>query len=53
MTAEPKPKRPRRYFWLLLLVIPFPLGAHGFVTIAFLLISVIVTILFYRESRGD
>jgi hypothetical protein len=42
--GEPKPKR-RRLFWLLLLIIPLPFGAHWYVTVAFLLISVIVTIL--------
>jgi hypothetical protein len=47
MTSEPEPKRTRRYFWLLLLVVPLSFGAHWYVTVAFLLISVIVTILFY------
>ena len=47
MTSEPEPKRTRRYFWLLLLVVPLPFGAHWYVTVAFLLISVLVTILFY------
>ena len=42
--GEPKPKR-RRLFWLLLLIIPLPFGAHWYVTVAFLLVSVIVTIL--------
>jgi len=49
---EPKPRRPRRYFWLLLLIVPLPFGLHWYVTVAFLLISVAVTILLSREGRG-
>jgi hypothetical protein len=50
---ELKPKRRRRYFWLLLLVVPFPFGLHWYVTVAFLLISVAVTILLAREGRDE
>jgi hypothetical protein len=46
-SGEAKPKR-RRWFWLLLLIIPIPFGAHWYVTVAFLLISVMVTILLSR-----
>ena len=51
--GEPKPKRRRRFFWLLLLVIPFPFGLHWYVTVAFLLLSAIVTILLSRGARDD
>ncbi len=44
--------RPRRFFWLLLLVVPFPFFAHWYVTVAFLLISAAVTILFYQGNRN-
>jgi hypothetical protein len=49
---NPKPRR-RRYFWLLLLVVPLPLARHWYITAAFLLISLAVTILFLREGRGE
>jgi hypothetical protein len=45
--GEPKPKR-GRWFWLLLLIIPIPFGAHWYVTVAFLLISAMVTLLLSR-----
>jgi len=47
-----RPKR-RRFFWLLLLIVPIPFGVHWRITAAFLLISVIVTILLSRERPSD
>jgi hypothetical protein len=49
--VQPKPKR--RFFWLLLLIVPLPFGLHWYVTVAFLLISILVTVLLSSERRGD
>jgi len=49
---NPKPKR-RSFFWLFLLVIPFPFARHWYITVAFLLISLAVTILFFREGSSE
>jgi hypothetical protein len=47
-----KPKRRRRWFWLLLLIVDLPFGLHWYVTAALLLFSLVVTLLLSREGHG-
>jgi hypothetical protein len=41
--GEPKPKRPWRFVWVLLLFIPVGFG-HWYITVALLLVSALLTI---------
>jgi hypothetical protein len=45
--GEPKPKRPWRRVWVLLLFIPLGFG-HWYITVALLLVSAALTLLLSR-----